>query len=133
MRLKRFSAFSSKIVTRRPDIARKVLLMPIKAHFDEIKGVSITLEGGRVREQRCVAYAASTHRVLVRTTEKRGGVQPLLLLVTNCLSCLKKEFEKKRSSPCIVVAVCNHPHFLNISLATTTIRMTLGPTEIKEL
>ena len=97
MRLKRFSAFSSKIVTRRPDIARKVLLMTFKAHFDEIKGVSITLEGGRVREQRCVAYAASTHRVLVRTTEKRGGVQPLLLLVTNCLRCLKKEFEKKRS------------------------------------
>ena len=42
LRLKRFSAFSSKIVTRRPDIARKVLLIPIKARFDEIKGVSIT-------------------------------------------------------------------------------------------
>ena len=126
LRLKRFSAFSSKIVTRRLDIARKVLLMPFKAHFDEIKGVSITWEDGRVRERRCVAYAASTHRVLVRTTEKRGGVQPLLLLVTNCLRCLKKEFEKKRS-------VCNHPYFLNMPLATTTICMTLGPAEIKEL
>ena len=133
MRLKRFSAFSSKIVTRRPDIARKDLLMPFKAHFDEIKGVSITSEGGRVREQRCVAYAASTHRVLVRTTEKRGGVQPLLLLVTNSFFRQRKQFEKKRSSPCIVVTVCNRPYFLKMPLATTTICMTLGPAEIKEL
>ena len=45
LRLKRFSAFSSKILTRRLDVGQKVLIMLLWAYMEGTRGVVKTWEG----------------------------------------------------------------------------------------
>ena len=45
LRLKRFSAFSSKIVTRRLDVGQKVLFLLSWSHLDGTRGATKTGEG----------------------------------------------------------------------------------------